>query len=132
MEIEISFPGGKKVDALYNGITINTDQPVEAGGEGSAPAPFDLFLASIGTCAGIYVLSFCQTRNIPAEGIKIIQHMKYNLAEKLVEEIELEIKLPIGFPEKYKSAIEHTAEHCTVKRHLLKPPLITVYSTING
>ena len=51
-EMEISFPGGQKVDAQYRGLTIKTDQPVEDGGDESAPTPFSLFLASLGTCAG--------------------------------------------------------------------------------
>ena len=55
MEMEIFFEGNKKVSANLNGTIIRTDQPLQAGGNGSAPAPFDLFLASIGTCAGIYV-----------------------------------------------------------------------------
>ena len=53
---KITFPGNKKVDAEFNGFTIKTDQPVNQGGVGSAPTPFETFLASLGTCAGIYVL----------------------------------------------------------------------------
>ncbi|MCK5331318.1 MAG: osmotically inducible protein OsmC, partial [Candidatus Marinimicrobia bacterium] len=62
MDMKITFPGGKKINAEYNGQIIKTDQAVASGGNGSAPEPFDLFLASIGTCAGIYVLGFCQQR----------------------------------------------------------------------
>ncbi|MDA8242639.1 MAG: osmotically inducible protein OsmC, partial [Elusimicrobia bacterium] len=57
-EMEITFPGGKKVNALWHGFEIATDQPKSSGGDNSAPAPFDLFLASLGTCAGIFVLGF--------------------------------------------------------------------------
>ncbi len=129
MTMEITFPGGKKVDANFNGTFIKTDQPVAGGGEGTAPAPFDLFLASIGTCAGIYVLGFCQSRGIPTDNIKIMQHMNFNPVERLIDQIELEIKLPADFPEKYKVAVENAAEHCAVKKHLQKPPMIVVYST---
>ena len=62
MEIIIDFPGGAKVDAHFSGFTVKTDQSPKGGGEGSAPSPFSLFLASIGTCAGIYVLGFCRQR----------------------------------------------------------------------
>ena len=83
MQMKVYFPGGKKVNADYNGFTIETDQMVMAGGEGSAPQPFDLFLASIGTCAGIYVLGFCQQRGLPTEGIEIIQTIEPNPKTKL-------------------------------------------------
>lgn len=62
--MEIIFPGGKKVNALYKGFTIETDQSKSDEGEASAPAPFDLFLASIGTCAGIYVIRFFEKREL--------------------------------------------------------------------
>jgi putative redox protein len=125
-EMEIVFPGNKKVDAIFNGQVIKTDQPVQAGGDGTAPAPFDLFLASIGTCAGIYVLGFCQARGIPTEGIKLIQKMNYNFQKRLFDKIEIEIKLPPDFPEKYKAAVIHAADNCAVKKHLLNPPEIVV------
>jgi ribosomal protein S12 methylthiotransferase accessory factor len=125
-EMEIVFPGNKKVDAIFNGQVIKTDQPVQAGGDGTAPAPFDLFLASIGTCVGIYVLGFCQARGIPTDGIKLIQKMNYNFQKRLFDKIEIEIKLPPDFPEKYKAAVIHAADNCAVKKHLLNPPEIVV------
>lgn len=124
--MKITFPGNKKVNAEYKGQTIKTDQPEKAGGEGSAPEPFSLFLASIGTCAGIYVKSFCDKRDISAEGIEIVQKMNFNKEEKLIDEILLEIHLPEDFPPKYKDSLVHTANLCTVKKHLAKPPAIKV------
>lgn len=126
IKMEIIFPGNKKVDAVYNGMVIKTDQPIQAGGEGSAPAPFDLFLAIICTCAGIYVVGFCQARGIPTDGIKIIQKMNYNFQTRLFDKIELEIQLPQDFPEKYKQAVINAADNCAVKKHLLNPPEIVV------
>lgn len=130
MEMEIFFDGGKKVNARYNGNVIKTDQPVEGGGEGSAAAPFDLFLASIGTCAGIYVKGFCDQRGIPADGIRILQTMEYNHETRLIGKINLEIKLPADFPEKYKDAIINVANLCAVKKHLKNPPDIDVAATL--
>lgn len=124
--MEIVFPGNKRVDAIFNGTVVRTDQPVQAGGDGTAPAPFDLFLASIGTCAGIYVLGFCQARGIPTDGIKLIQRMNYNYQKRLFDKIEVEIQLPPDFPEKYKAAVIHAADNCAVKKHLLNPPEIVV------
>ncbi len=126
MKMEIYFDEKKKINANYNGIVIKTDQPVEAGGDGSAPAPFDLFLASIGTCAGIYVKSFCDRRGIPAEDIRIYQGLKYDVQKQLISEINLDIKLPGDFPEKYRDAVINVANLCAVKKHLLDPPRINV------
>ncbi|MGB9663787.1 MAG: OsmC family protein [Ignavibacteria bacterium] len=124
--MEIVFSGNKRVDAIFNGQIIKTDQPIQAGGDGTAPAPFDLFLASIGTCAGIYVLGFCQARGIPTDGIKLIQKMNYNFQKRLFDKIEVEIILPPDFPEKYKAAVVNAAENCAVKKHLLNPPELIV------
>lgn len=124
MELEIFFSGGKKVNARMDDMIIMTDQPVRSGGEGSAPAPFDLFLASIGTCAGIYVKGFCESRGIDSSGITIIQKHQYNRETKLIEKVELEARLPEGFPEKYRQAVINAMDLCAVKRHLKNPPEI--------
>ena len=118
----IRFPGNKKVAAEFEGFTVTTDQPVENGGDGSAPAPFDLFLASLGTCAGIFVLSFCRKRDLPTEGLSIRQTMAWDETKRLVTKVTLDISLPKGFPEKYRDSLIKTAELCTVKRHLHEPP----------
>ncbi len=133
MEIEVVFPGGKKVDANYNGFTIKTDQPIRGGGDGSAPAPFDLFLASIGTCAGIYVLGFCQQRGIPTDGMKIVQRMEIDPIRRGIGAIMLEIQIPPQFPEQYKDAVIRSAELCAVKKHIQDPPKFNIYTKIvNG
>jgi len=126
MNMQIRFPGGKKVQAVYDDITVLTDQPVIDGGSGSAPSPFDLFLASIGTCAGYYVLSFCQKNNIPTEQIKLTAQFLRNPATHLVENIAIDVQVPKEFPEKYKSAVIKAAGLCTVKRHLEQPPQIDI------
>ncbi len=129
MEIEITFPGGARVDASLNGFSIKTDQPVQGGGSGSAPTPFATFLASIGTCAGIYVLGFCRQRGLPTEGLKLVQRMQSNPATGLVGKIALDIQLPPDFPEKYKAAVIKSAEQCAVKKHLEHPPAFEVTAT---
>ncbi|MSN26113.1 MAG: osmotically inducible protein OsmC [Geobacter sp.] len=125
MEMKITFPGGKKVNAEMGGFVIQTDQPVEGGGAGSAPTPYDYFLASLGTCAGIYVLSFCQLRQIATEGLAITQRMEFDSDQdgrKILAKIIMDIDLPHGFPEKYRNAIVKAAELCTVKKVLMDPP----------
>jgi ribosomal protein S12 methylthiotransferase accessory factor len=130
MEMEVSFAGGKKVNAAYKGFIVATDQPKEEGGEGSAPEPFDLFLASIGTCAGVYVAYFCDERDLDTSGIKMTLSFDRNEEKNLVETVRIHIVLPLGFPEKYKRAIIKTAGLCTVKRNILNPPEFTVTADI--
>jgi len=127
--MEITFDGGKVITAHLNGHIVRTDQPLDNGGTNTAPAPFDLFLASIGTCAGIYVKSFCDNRNIPAEGIKIIQTQEWNQETGLPTAIKLDIKLPAGFPEKYKASLIHVAELCKVKKSIANPPTFEIISS---
>jgi ribosomal protein S12 methylthiotransferase accessory factor len=126
MDIRITFPGGRKVAASFDGTTVMTDQPKEAGGEGSAPAPFELFLASIGTCAGLFVHSFCAKRGIPTEGLELRERVDWDEDAHRVTKISVEVLLPWGFPEKYAGAVVSAAELCTVKKHLLTPPEIEV------
>ncbi len=126
MEIEITFPGDSRVDARISPHTIHTDQRPRDGGEGSAPTPFDTFLASIGTCAGMYVLNFLRQRELPAEGIRLVQRTRRDSASGLVDQIDLEIKLRDDFPEKYRPAIIRAVELCAVKKQMEKPPHFNV------
>jgi ribosomal protein S12 methylthiotransferase accessory factor len=126
MDMEITFAGGKKVNASFKGHLHRTDQPVTAGGENSAPSPYELFLASIGTCAGIYVKSFCDQRNLPTENIKLIQSLQMNPETKLPLKISIDIQLPGDFPEKYRQALINAAELCAVKRTLANPPIFEI------
>ncbi len=121
-EMKISFPGGKKITADYKGFSIATDQPKEEGGEGSAPEPYDLFLASLGTCAGIYVLSFCRERGIETKGLGMSLQAEKDDQTRLFSRVNLNIHLPPDFPEKYVKAVQKAAGLCTVKRSLADPP----------
>lgn len=126
MEMRIRFPGGLKVDAAVAGRTVHTDQPEASGGDGTAPSPFDLFVASIGTCAGYYVLAFCRKREIPTEGIELVLHTEAGPGGKGVARIGIEIRLPSSFPERYVDACARASEQCSVKRHLANPPEIVL------
>jgi putative redox protein len=130
MEITVHFPGGVRVDALFNSFTVTTDQPVDAGGENSAPAPFELFLASLATCAGFYVLGFCKKRGIPSEDIRLTQNVEYYPESKMISKISVDIQLPETFPSQYMSAVIRAAESCLVKKHLDKPPAFEVKTSI--
>lgn len=120
--IEITFDGGKVVTAHSGDHIIRTDQPLDNGGGNTAPAPFELYLASIGTCAGIYVKSFCDNRKIPAENIRIQEVIEYSRETHLPTSIKLDIKLPPDFPEKYKDSLINVANLCLVKKSIASPP----------
>lgn len=126
MEILVDFPGGSRVDAHFRGFTVPTDQPPTS----SAPTPFDVFLSSIGTCAGIYVLGFCQQRGLPTDGIQIVQRIHTNQTNGMVDEIDLEILVPSSFPEKYRDSLIRSAELCKVKKQLEKPPKFNITTKV--
>lgn len=132
MEMIIDFPGGARVDAHFGPYTVMTDQSPQGGGEGSAPTPFALFLASLGTCAGIYVLGFCRQRGLPTEGIRLVQRMHSDPATGMLGLVELEIQVPASFPEKYHEALIRSANQCAVKKHLEGPPAFDVKTVVKG
>jgi len=125
VNLKVTFPDNLRVDAEYGPFTIPTNQ------DGTAPPPWALFLASIGTCAGIYVLAFCKQRGLPTDGLEIIQKMDSDPFTNMMKKVTLDIHLPAGFPEKYKEAIIRSADQCAVKQHMLQPPTFEI-NTIVG
>ena len=115
-DIEVSFPGGLRVDARVGDYVVRTDQPVESGGGGDAPAPFDLFLASLATCAGIYALGYCRARGLSTDGLKLVQHVETDAVTKLPSRVALTLSLPVGFPEHHRVAIQRAVAGCKVKK----------------
>ena len=132
MDMIISFPGGARVDAEVGGYTVKTDQPPQGGGESSAPTPFALFLSSIGTCAGIYVLGFCKQRGLPTDGIRIVQQTERDPVTGLIGTIRLNIEVPSSFPEKYHDALIRAADQCAVKKHMERPPAFDVKTVVKA
>lgn len=122
MEIQVTFPMGQRVDATFGTHVVHTDQPVERGGAGSAPTPYEIFLAALATCAGSYVLNFCLARDISTDGITLVQRDEPGT-------IAIEICLPASFPEKYLASIQRAAESCKVKKTISAQPSIVVTAT---
>jgi ribosomal protein S12 methylthiotransferase accessory factor len=122
--MEITFPGGVQVNALYKDFEIKTDQPERNGGDNTAPAPFDLFLASLGTCAGFFALRFCQQRELSTAGMNLKLTSERNMESKKLETVKISLQLPDDFPEKYRKAIIRATDQCAVKKALLDPPEI--------
>jgi ribosomal protein S12 methylthiotransferase accessory factor len=126
MAMQITFGEGDRVDAVYKGKTISTDQ------EGPLPEPFELFLASIGTCSGYYVAKFCRSRDIPTDGIRLEMRRILFPESKMIERIEIDVHLPDDFPERYRTAVVRAAKQCTVKKHLDQPPEVEVRTVVDG
>lgn len=126
MEIRVALRGQKKISGHFDGFEVMTDQPLKSGGEGSAPSPFDLFLASIATCAGFFVQSYCQTRQLPTDGIEILQNLTRDEQTRMVTQISLRVIVPASFPTEHHEGIIAAINACSVKKHLLHPPAFAV------
>jgi ribosomal protein S12 methylthiotransferase accessory factor len=124
--LTISFPGGKKVDVQAGDFLVRTDQCRKAGGDASAPEPFDLFLAALASCAGIYALNFCHSRNLSTDGLALNMDWERENKPPFNAKVHYRLTLPRGFPEKYRSSILRAMDLCTVKRYLQQPPEFTL------
>ena len=111
--ITVGFPGGKRVDARIGDFLVSTDQGAE---------PFDLFLASVATCAGVYALNFCHSRSLATDGLGVRMTCEHDHAKKLITKMVIELSLPSGFPAKYRDSIVRAMERCAVKRHIVDAP----------
>jgi len=120
--MEIVFPEGMVVEARFDGFSVLTDQPEKNGGRNSAPAPFDLFMASLGTCAGFFALRFCRERELSTEGLKLSIETERDDEKHPLSKVRIAIELPAGFPEKYRQTIIRAIDQCSVKRAMLDPP----------
>ena len=120
-ELQITLPGGRRVDVQVGRHLIHTDQPLDNGGEDTAASPFQLFLASLGACAGIYVQGFCASRGLPTEGIRIVERTRFD-DQGLLSGVELELQLPESFPARYREAVVRVVEQCAVKRAIQNGP----------
>lgn len=128
-DIIVKLPGGRRVDAHLRGHVVRTDQPKDNGGDDGAVSPFELFLASIGTCAGIFIQGFCAARQLDFSAIEIEERAEVN-DEGVLTAVRLEVRLPKDFPEKYRAAIVKVAEQCSVKKAIAAQPSISVATSL--
>jgi len=124
-EIVVTLPGRRRIDAAVGPHLVHTDQPRDNGGEDAAPSPFQLFLASIGTCAGIFIQGFCAKREIPTDGIRVVERPSY-AEDGTLAAVDLRIELPASFPEKYREALLRVVDQCSVKRAIAAQPRFDV------
>jgi putative redox protein len=129
-ELVVTLPRRRRVDVTVGAHVLHTDQPVTNGGDDTAPSPFEIFLASLGACAGIFVQGFCAARRIPYEDIRIFERPDYDDRGAL-RAVALEISLPGGFPEQYRDALVRAVEGCSVKRAIAMQPEITAHTVVH-
>lgn len=121
-EIKVSFPGNLKVAAQIGDFIIPTDQPEKSGGDGSAPTPFNLFAASIATCAGYFALKFCRTREIATDGMQLALDYDWDAEKKRYARMAIKLTLPDNFPAKYHTPLLRALDQCLVMEHIRNPP----------
>ncbi len=131
MDLVVRFAGGRRVDVAGPGFVIHTDQSIAHGGEGTAPEPFDTFLAALGACAGAYVAAFCAARSIPLDGVRIDERCTFDATGKRLERVEMTLVLPSSFPQRHRAGVRAAVDACKVKKTLLAPPVLEVAVRVN-
>ena len=121
-QIDVEFSDTMRVVAHMDGVSIATDQSVKEGGGGTAPSPFQLFLASLATCAGVYAKRFCESRKLSTQGMALTVRCDFAEKEFRVENMTYDLTLPEGFPAKYTNAIHRAVDLCAVKKHVCDAP----------
>lgn len=127
MEMEISFPKNQQVKVSWENYEITTDQLVKYGGDGEFPEPYKLFLASVASCGGYYLLKFCEARNIDHQKIKMKMVYSWKDKEKESPLFEIKIKVPEDFDEKYIIPLQKAVEQCAVKRAINSNPIFQIF-----
>lgn len=122
MQIIVSLLENQKLEASFDGHTVPSDQPVINKGEGSAPSPFDYFLASTAFCAGYFVKAYCVSRNISTEGVRIVQNTTHADDNKYKYIFDIKVEVPASFSEKDREGILRSVNGCSVKKTIQLMP----------
>lgn len=116
MEIKVNFLDNLRLEAKFDDFTVVADQPIRYKGEGSAPGPFDYFLASSALCAAYFVKLYCQARDIPTENIRLSQNNIVDPEDRYKQIFKIQVELPSDISEKDRQGILRSIDRCTVKR----------------
>ncbi|MFA5678286.1 MAG: OsmC domain/YcaO domain-containing protein [Pseudomonas sp.] len=116
MEIKVNFLDNLRLEAKFDDFTVVADQPIRYKGDGSAPGPFDYFLASSALCAAYFVKLYCQTRNIPTENIRLAQNNIVDPENRYKQTFKIQVELPEDISDKDRVGILRSIERCTVKK----------------
>lgn len=132
MELKVTLDGAKRVSTRIGNHEILTDQPVKAGGDDTAPAPYDLFLASIATCAGFFVQSYCSSKQIDTTGIAITLHTQRDPTSKQIKTFVITIEIPAHLPEHLHKTLCKVAAQCAVTKTIESQPEFVVEAKTAG
>jgi putative redox protein len=131
-EIRVTLAGGRRIDAHVGHHVVHTDQPVDNGGEDRAPSPYQLFLASLATCAGIFVQGFCAKRELSTEGVGLVLRTATDAETGTLARVTIDIEVPPEFPEKYRDALVRVVDGCSVKRAIQAQPAFETRTVVSG
>jgi uncharacterized OsmC-like protein len=120
MEIKVNFLDKLRLEAKFDDFTVIADQPIRYKGDGSAPGPFDYFLASSALCAAYFVKLYCNTRDIPTENIRLSQNNIVDPENRYAQIFKIQVELPADISDKDRQGILRSIERCTVKKSCRK------------
>jgi ribosomal protein S12 methylthiotransferase accessory factor len=126
MEIKVNFLENLRLQAKFDDFTVITDQPIRYKGDGSAPNPFDYFLASSALCAAYFVRVYCLSRNIPSEDIRLSQNNIVDPENRYKQIFQIKVELPESISEKDRQGILRSIDRCTVKKVVQQGPEFTI------
>ncbi|GJL75545.1 OsmC domain/YcaO domain-containing protein [Nitrosomonas sp.] len=131
MEIKVNFLDNLRLEAKFDDFTVITDQPIRYKGDGSAPGPFDYFLASSALCAGYFVRVYCLSRDIPTENIRLSQNNIVDPENRYNQIFQIQVELPESISDKDRQGILRSIDRCTVKRVVQTGPEFKIESVEN-
>jgi ribosomal protein S12 methylthiotransferase accessory factor len=131
MEIKVNFLDKLRLEAKFDDFTVIADQPIRYKGDGSAPGPFDYFLASSALCAAYFVKLYCDTRNIPTENIRLSQNNIVDPENRYQQTFKIQVELPPDISEKDRLGILRSIDRCTVKKVVQTGPEFVIEEVEN-
>jgi ribosomal protein S12 methylthiotransferase accessory factor len=126
MEIKVNFLDKLRLEAKFDDFTVLADQPIRYKGDGSAPGPFDYFLASSALCAAYFVKLYCETRSISTEHIRLSQNNIVDPDNRYLQTIKIQVELPADMSDKDRQGILRSIDRCTVKKAVQAGPVFVV------
>ena len=131
MEIKVNFLDNLRLEAKFDDFTVIADQPIRYKGDGSAPGPFDYFLASSALCAAYFVKLYCETRNIPTENIRLSQNNIVDPENRYNQIFKIQVELPADISDKDRLGILRSIDRCTVKKVVQTGPEFVIEEVEN-
>lgn len=126
MEIRVNFLNNLRLEAKFDDFTITTDQPIRYKGDGTAPSPFDYFLASSALCAAYFAKVYCLSRNIPTDDIQVSQNNILDPENRYNQTFQIHVELPSSISERDRAGILRSIDRCTVKKVIQQSPTFNI------